>query len=43
MAVSRDLGRVLDQAYEDKSPDEILAAWPSALADFTERHNQMLS
>jgi hypothetical protein len=28
VAVSRDLGRVLDQAYEDKSPDEILAAWP---------------
>jgi hypothetical protein len=43
MAVSLDLGSVLDQAYEDKSLKEILAAPPSALAGLTERHNQMLS
>jgi hypothetical protein len=41
MAVSLDLGRVLDQAYKDKSLDGILAARPSALAGLTERHNQM--
>jgi hypothetical protein len=43
MATSVDLGKVLDQAYEDKSLREILNAPPSALAGLTERHNQVLS
>ena len=43
MAVSFELGSVLDKAYEDKSLTEILAAPPSALAGLTERHDQMLS
>lgn len=43
MAVSFELGNVLDKAYEDKSLTEILAAPPSALAGLTERHDQMLS
>ena len=43
MAVSFELGNVLDKAYEDKSLTEILAAPRSALAGLTERHDQMLS
>ena len=43
MAVSFELGSVLDKAYEDKSLTEILAAPPSALAGLTERHDQILS
>jgi hypothetical protein len=43
MAVSVDLSNVLDEANEDKSLKEILAAPPSALAGLTERHNRMLS
>jgi hypothetical protein len=35
MAVSVDLSNVLDEAYEDKSLKEILAAPPSALAGLT--------
>ena len=43
MATSVDLGKVLDQAYEDKTLREILNAPPSALAGLTERHDQVLS
>jgi hypothetical protein len=43
MAVSFELGNVLDKAYEGKSLTEVLAAPPSALAGLTERHDQMLS
>ena len=43
MAVSFELGSVLDKAYEDKSLTEILAAPPSALAGLTQRHDQLLS
>jgi hypothetical protein len=43
MAVSVDLSNVLDEAYEEKSLKEILAAPPSALAGLTERHNRMLA
>jgi hypothetical protein len=39
MAVSVELSNVLDEAYEDKSLKDILAAPPSALAGLTERHN----
>jgi hypothetical protein len=38
MAVSVDLASALDQAYEDRSLKEILAALPSALAALTEPH-----
>ena len=43
MAVSFELGNVLDKAYEDKSLTEILAAPPSALAGLTERHDHIFS
>ena len=43
MAVSFELGSVLDRACEGKSLTEILAAPLSALAGLTERHDQMLS
>jgi hypothetical protein len=42
MAVSVDLSKGLDKAYEDKSLAEILAAPPSALAGLTERHDELL-
>ena len=42
MAVSVDLSKALDKAWEDKSLDEILAAPPSALAGLTERHDELL-
>jgi hypothetical protein len=42
MAVSVDLSKALDKAYEDKSLAEILAAPPSALAGLTERHDALL-
>lgn len=43
MAVSVDLTKALDKAWEDKSLDEILAAPPSALAGLTERHDAALA
>jgi hypothetical protein len=43
MATSVELGKVLDQAYEEKTLREILNAPPSTLAGLTERHNQVLS
>lgn len=42
MAVSVNLGKGLDKAWEDKTLDEILAAPPSALAGLTERHDEIL-
>lgn len=42
MAVSVDLTKGLDKAYENATLDEILAAPPSALAGLTERHDQLL-
>jgi hypothetical protein len=43
MAVSVDLGKALDKAYESKSLNEILAAPPSALAGLTEKHDAALA
>lgn len=43
MAVSVDLTKALDKAWEDKSLAEILAAPPSALAGLTERHDAILA
>lgn len=43
MAVSVNLGKALDKAWEDKSLDEILAAPPSALAGLTERHDEIFA
>lgn len=42
MAVSVDLSKGLDKAYEDKSLAEILSAPPSALSGLTERHDELL-
>ena len=42
MAVSVDLSKALDKAYEDKSLAEILDAPPSALAGLTEKHDAAL-
>jgi len=43
VAVSVNLSKGLDKAYEDKSLAEILAAPPSALAGLTEKHDAILS
>jgi hypothetical protein len=42
MAVSVNLEKALDKAWENKSLAEILAAPPSALAGLTERHDKIL-
>lgn len=42
MAISVNLEKALDKAYENRTLDEILAAPPSALAGVTERHDQLL-
>ena len=42
MATSVDLGSVQDRADEHKIMQEILNAPPWALADLTDRHNQVL-
>ena len=42
MAVSIDLSKGLDQAYEDKSLAEILDASPAALAGVTDADAQLL-
>lgn len=42
MAVSVNLAKGLDKAWEDKSLEEILDAPPSALAGLTERHDELL-
>ena len=43
MAVSIDLSKGLDKAYESKSLDEILAAPPSALAGVSEGDDKLLA
>ncbi len=43
MAVSVNLEKALDKAWEDKSLSEILAAPPSALAGLTEKHDAALA
>jgi hypothetical protein len=43
MAVSVNLDKGLDKAWEDKTLDEILAAPPSALAGLTEKHDAALA
>lgn len=42
MAVSVDLAKSLDKAYEDKSLSEILSASPAALAGVTDAKAQVL-
>jgi hypothetical protein len=42
MAVSVDLSKGLDKAYEDKSLEEILEASPAALAGVTEKDAELL-
>ncbi len=42
MAVSADLSKYLDKAYEDKSLDEILAAPVNALAGVTDEDAEAL-
>ena len=43
MAISVNLEKALDNAYENSSLEEILAAPPSALAGLTEKHDVLLS
>ena len=43
MAVSVNLNKGLDKAYEDASLDDLLAAPPSALAGLTEKHDELLA
>jgi hypothetical protein len=43
MAVSVDLTKGLDKAWEDKSLKEILDAPPSVLAGLTEAHDKALA
>ncbi|BCW61385.1 hypothetical protein HAV21_06645 [Paenarthrobacter sp. MSM-2-10-13] len=43
MAVSVELGKALDKAYENSTLDEILAAPPSALAGLTDKHSELLA
>lgn len=43
MAVSVNLSKGLDKAYEESSLADILAAPPSALAGLTEKHDAMLA
>lgn len=42
MAVSVNLSKALDKAWEDKSLAEILTAPPSALSGLTEKHDALL-
>jgi hypothetical protein len=43
VAVSVNLEKALDKAWEAKSLDEILAAPPSALAGLTPAHDELLA
>lgn len=43
MAVSVNLEKGLDKAYENKSLDELLASPPSALAGLTPEHDAVLA
>lgn len=42
MAISVNLDKALDKAWENKSLEELLDAPPSALAGLTERHDELL-
>ena len=42
MAVSADLAKLLDKAYEDKTLSEVLAASPAALSGLTDAHAEQL-
>lgn len=42
MAISVDMSKGLDKAWEDKSLDEILAASPAALAGVTDKDAELL-
>jgi hypothetical protein len=42
MAISVNLEKALDKAYEDKALDELLDAPPSALAGLTPEHDKVL-
>lgn len=42
MAVSVDLTKALDKAYENSTLAQVLAAPPSALAGLTEKHDKLL-
>lgn len=43
MAVSVDLEKSLDKAFEDKSLKDILDASPAALAGLTDKHAEILA
>lgn len=43
VAVSIELGKALDKAYENSTLDEVLAAPPSALAGLTEKQAELLA
>jgi hypothetical protein len=43
MAISVNLEKALDKAYEDKTLDELLDAPPSALAGLTPEHDKVLA
>lgn len=43
MAVSIELGKALDKAYENATLEEVLDAPPSALAGLTEKHSELLA
>ncbi len=43
MAISVDLNRALDKAYENSTLDEVLAAPPSAIAGLSEADDKALA
>jgi hypothetical protein len=43
MAISVNLDKALDKAYENSTLEQILAAPPSALAGLTEAHDKALA
>ena len=43
MAVSIELGKALDKAYENATLEEVLSALPSALAGLTDKHDEILA
>lgn len=43
MAISVNLEKGLDKAWENKTLDELLAAPPSALSGLTEKHDAQLA
>jgi hypothetical protein len=43
VAVSIELGKALDKAYENSTLDDVLSAPPSALAGLTEKQAELLA